>query len=155
MGRETDDGTPARIGGVTDLRNITRRDQKGQGYQVKFVRVIGGQKHVAQHWFSDKAYGSREAAFAAAVAWRDKGQAQLPACRRGAAPPALGSGGVRRRVHRKNGKEFLQFIARIRLEDGAVQKTFNASAWGEEGAKAMAERWLRAERRALAERRGK
>ena len=130
------------------MRNILRVDKGHHSWRVVMARK---RQHLRQH-FTDSAYGSKELALAAAVAWRDQKEAELSGVDYVVwqrewmrAHNKSGFVGVYRNINtKKRGERIVQqaqWMAYWQNINGKRSvRSFNVSKYGEEGAKQLAVR---------------
>ena len=128
------------------MRNIQRVDKGHHSWRVVMRRQ---HQHFRQH-FTDSAYGSKELALAAAVAWRGKKEAELSGVDYVVwqrewmrAHNKSGTVGVYRHINtKKRGDRIVkqaQWMAYWKDANGKRHvRSFNVSKYGEEGAKQLA-----------------
>lgn len=128
------------------MRNIRRVDKGHHSWRV----VIRRQHLQLRPHFTDSAYGSKELALAAAVAWRDQKEAELSGVDYVVwqrewmrAHNKSGTVGVYRNINtKKRGDRIIQqaqWMAYWKNTNGKRSvRSFNVSKYGEEGAKQLA-----------------
>jgi len=135
-------------------RHIHRRNyasNRSPGWVVRMFRREADGVYGVTKFFGDRTYGSTELALAAARAFRERAAKALrpsrsPADGAGARKPP-GRGKVTRVSQLTPHGLYEAWLVRF-VGDETVRKYFAIKRWGEEGARALAEQWLRQQQRA-------
>lgn len=138
--------------------NISRLDYgRTHGWWVRFQRgEREGKRRVIQKSFSDRLYGGKRKALAAAIAWRDRAAPGLPAKLRQRERVPPGYGYVKRTEVLRRVERHPVYVGWIRLDGGRCSSTtWSVTRWGELGAKQKCQRWLARHRRELRKRQPK
>lgn len=145
---------PGKTGqGYAVQRNILRADYaRTRGFIVRIYRTERGKKQLTAKFFADSRYGSRAAAYLAALEWRD---AQLKRLRSpikgGASRTEIGHSYVKKRLYKTpDGKSYMAWHGFIKTGARSHRLTkWSVPKWGDVEAKRRCHAWLARQQKEL------